>query len=212
MGRAMGKLNCRQAEVEEITHFNPAYQLHYEAERKRVTELAQDAAYVLFMSRADLDQLRSREPGAYSASWDEGGQPPFRFFNAYVGKQVVGVADLMTQDKGAWAGWPIVEPIYVIPDCWKHGVGRKLWARCAEVARRDGAPGLHVCSLNQNEIARKFYEHTLGLTKVSDESLTIGQHVFPATRYEVPNLGDAIGPGEGLSGASSLVGRHPIVR
>ncbi len=185
----MGPLDCQQAEVKEITHTNPDYQLHYEAERKRVTELAQVAAYLLFMPRADLEQLRSGALGAYWISWDEGGKPPFRFFNAYVGNQVVGVADLMIQNKGPWAGWPIVEPIYVTPDCWNYGVGRKLWAKCVELARRDGARGLHVCSLNQNAIAKKFYERTLGLRKVSDESLTIGQHVFPATRYEVPDCG-----------------------
>src|SRR5438067_55750 len=114
----MGKIDCRQAQVKEIPHTNPAYQLRYEQERSRVTAQAQDAAYILFMSRAELDLFRSGKRGAYSITWDEGGEPPYRFYNAYVGRHVVGVADLMTQNKGAWATWPIVEPLYVIPGCW----------------------------------------------------------------------------------------------
>jgi len=35
--------------------------------------------------------------------------------------------------------------------------------------------------------AMRFYERTLKLTKLHAESVTIGDRVFPATRYEVPN-------------------------
>lgn len=179
----MGRIDCRAAEVREIPHMRPAY-LRYADERSRVSRLAQEPIYRKFMDAATYERFRSEKPGAYTATWDEGGLPA-RFYNAYVGKTVVAVADLKTQHD-RWTGWMIVEPIYFIPDCQGKGVGHQLWDECVKDAKKAAAPGVHVCSLTQNEVARRFYAHTLRLPVVSnDELLTIGDKKFQAERYEL---------------------------
>ena len=62
---------------------------------------------------------------------------------------------------------------------------RKLWQACVAGAHAEAAPGLQVVSLDENTRGRLFYERTLKLRKLNAESVTIGDRVFPATRYEV---------------------------
>jgi GNAT superfamily N-acetyltransferase len=135
------------------------------------------------VSDSSLSIFRSEKPGAYTVTWDEGGLPA-RFYNGYVGRMVVGVADLKTQHD-RWSGWMIVEPIYVLTECQGKGVGRKLWDKCANDAKTDGAPGVQVCSLTLNEVARRFYAHTLKLPVSTDELVTVGDKKFQAERYEL---------------------------
>ncbi|HXO58920.1 MAG TPA: GNAT family N-acetyltransferase [Candidatus Acidoferrum sp.] len=178
----MGKLNCGQAQIEEIPSRNPAFE-RYAPDRKRVAEESQAAVYLDFMTRAELDRLQAND---FKSTWAESYRRPVHLFNATVGNEVVGVADLRTQT-AARDGYALVEPIYVIKACWQHGVGRKLWEACAAAAHTEGAPGMQVVSLDGNTRGRRFYERTLKLTKLHAESVTIGDRVFPATRYEVPN-------------------------
>jgi ribosomal protein S18 acetylase RimI-like enzyme len=178
----MGKLNCRRAHVEEIPWKPPAFE-RYRPHRVRLAKDAQAATYLDFMSPSELDRLQA---GNASASWDWETGPPIVVLNANVQNELVGIADVRTQ-RPPWNRYAIVEPLYVKKACWRQGVGRKLWqAGAAAAAVADGIVGMQVVSLDENTRARQFYEGTLGLRKVSDESLTIGEHVFLATRYEVP--------------------------
>ena len=180
----MGTLNCGQAQIEEIPSRNPAFG-RYGPDRKRVAEESQAAVYLDFMTRDELDRLQAND---FKSTWAESYRRPIHLFNATVGKQVVGVADLRTQT-AAWDGYALVEPIYVVRACWQHGVGRKLWRACAAAAHAEGALGMQVVSLDENMRGRRFYERTLKLTKLNAESVTMGDRVFGATRYEVPDWG-----------------------
>ncbi|HEY9286790.1 MAG TPA: GNAT family N-acetyltransferase [Candidatus Dormibacteraeota bacterium] len=136
------------------------------------------------MTRQQLASLQQRR---FTASWDDEGRKPHFYFNAFASSELVGLADLIAQ-RSQWDGYAMVEPLYVHPRCWRHGVGMKLWRTCASVGSSLGAKGLHVVSLDQNEVAKPFYEKRLGLRQVSSEWLMVEDgHVFPATRYEVPN-------------------------
>jgi GNAT superfamily N-acetyltransferase len=178
----MGKLNCDQAAIEEIPSRNPAFE-RYRPIRMRVVEESQAAVYLDFMSRGELDRLQDND---FKSTWAETYRRPVHLFNATVGNRVVGVADLRTQT-AAWDGYALVEPIYVVKDCWQHGVGSKLWQACASAAHADGATGMHVVSLDENTRGRRFYERTLKLTKLNAECLTIGDRDFAAIRYQVPD-------------------------
>jgi len=171
------KMDCQSAHVVEISHWMPEYGRYY-ASRRQLCALAQEPVYVQFMGREvyDLFQSGSAEVGP---SWDEGDNA--HFFNAYVDDALVGVADLMTQPDN----WRLVEPMNVLPSCWRQGVGTKLWNACRVAALRDQARGLRVIALRQNEMATRFYAQSLRLPEVGTETLAVGEHTFPAVRYEI---------------------------
>jgi GNAT superfamily N-acetyltransferase len=171
-------MDCRAALVHEIPHQLPGYDRYHDA-RVELSYLGQNQVYLPFMGRQILDQFQSGVPDSYVASWDEG--DPAHFFNAYFGVDLVGVTDLQTQRDN----WRLVEPMYVLPECQRQGIGRKLWEACRVAARADGARGLRVVALKQNEMANQFYSVALGLPQVGTETLTIGSHSFPAVRYEI---------------------------
>jgi GNAT superfamily N-acetyltransferase len=170
--------DCRTALVHEIPHHRPAYDRYHQA-RIQVSTIGQNQVYLPFMGRQILDQFQSGISGAYATSWDEGDSA--HFFNAYVGGDLVGVTDLQTQPDN----WRLVEPMYVLPECQRQGIGRKLWEACRIAARADGAKGLRVVALKQNEMANHFYAVALGLPEAGTEALTVGSMVFPAVRYEI---------------------------
>jgi GNAT superfamily N-acetyltransferase len=167
-------MDCQEARVEPISQRLPESPL-FDAVRK-LERLAQEEVYLPFMGRATLDLFQSRSA---TPSWDEGSVA--LFFHAYVGTQLVGVSDLMTQRDN----WRLVEPMYVLPECQRQGVGRKLWGACKDAAIRHRAKGLRVVALEQNEVATSFYSLTLGLPEVGRETLSVGSRVFPAIRYEI---------------------------
>lgn len=174
-------MGCREATVRQIVSQQEGRR--YGPIREAVARDAQEAAYLRFMTRRELLSLQQRR---FTASWDGEGQQPRVYFNAFVGAHLVGLADLITQTN-PWAGYVMVEPLYVHPRCWPQGVGRKLWEACISAAQSLRTSGVHVVSLDQNEIAKPFYEKTLELQRVSSEWLIVEGHVFQATRYEVPN-------------------------
>lgn len=167
-------MDCSEARVEACSERLTGSALH-DAVRK-LERLAQEEVYLPLMGRAILDLFQSND---ITPSWDQGDVA--LFFHAYVGTQLVGVTDLLTQRDDWW----LVEPMYVLPECQGQGVGKKLWGACKEMATRHGAKGLRVVALEQNEVATSFYSHTLGLPEVGRETLAVGSRVFPAIRYEV---------------------------
>jgi GNAT superfamily N-acetyltransferase len=168
-------MDCGGARVQEIPHQRPTYDRYLPA-RLKVVEAAQQQVYLPFMGRQILDQFLG---GDFAPSWNEGSVA--HFFNAYVGSEVVGVTDLMTQPDN----WRLVEPMYVLPECQGKGVGRKLWEACRAAAIGDGAKGLRVVALKQNDVANRFYSVTLRLPEVGAETLNVGQRIFPAIKYEI---------------------------
>lgn len=48
-----------------------------------------------------------------------------------------------------------LDGLFVEPDCWRQGVGRRLMGDAVERARREGAPSIQVTA---NPYARAFYE------------------------------------------------------
>jgi GNAT superfamily N-acetyltransferase len=170
-------MDCGEARVEPSSRRLPGSALDDAA--RKLSELAQEEVYLPFMGRAILDLFQS---GSAMPSWDVG--TIALFFHAYVGTQLVGVADLMTLPDNWW----LVEPMYVLPDCQRQGVGKKLWGACKDVALRHGGHGLRVVALRQNERATNFYSLTLHLPEVGVEQLSVGSRVFPAVKYEVALL------------------------
>ncbi len=159
----VSEMDCQSAQVEEIPHWMPEYGRYYDSRRQLCT-LAQEPVYVQFMGREVYDLFQSGS-AAVQPSWDEGDNA--HFFNAYADDDLIGVADLMTQPDS----WRLVEPMNVLPACQHQGVGTKLWNACRAAALRDQARGLRVVALR--------------LPEVGTEWLAVGEHVFPAVRYEI---------------------------
>jgi GNAT superfamily N-acetyltransferase len=131
-------MDCQEARVEPNSERLPESAL-FDAVR-RIERLAQEKVYLPFMGRATLDLFQS---GLWKPSWNEG--TVALFFHAYVGTQLVGVADLMTQPDN----WRLLEPMYVLPDCQRQGVGKRLWDACKDAALHDEAKGCELWHSNR---------------------------------------------------------------
>ena len=64
---------------------------------------------------------------------------------------LLGFAAVLPREDGATE----LDGLFVEPDAWKQGIGRRLVEHCASMARRAGSPALHVTG---NPHAAGFYE------------------------------------------------------
>jgi GNAT superfamily N-acetyltransferase len=91
-------------------------------------------------------------------------------------EQIAAGGVFVAEWNGAIAGFSAILPredgnteldaLFVEPDIWRHGIGRRLVEYCADVARRQGSAALHVVG---NPHAEAFYTangfETIGITE-----------------------------------------------
>ena len=99
----VASMSCREATVRQILSQQEGRT--YGPIREQVAREAQEAAYLRFMTRRELLSLQQRR---FTASWDGEGRQPHVYFNALVGADLVGLADLITQTN-PWDGYVVVE-------------------------------------------------------------------------------------------------------
>lgn len=144
--------------------------------RERVSTEAQRQAYKDIFTPAELERFAR---GDIVPSWELGN---IRYaFVAEVGNEIIGVADLTDLRDG----WMLVEPMYVLPDHQRSGVGTRLWKQCLKGAAYRKAFGLRVWALEKNQLANNFYIKQ-GCKPRYTGQLCVGEHCEPAIGYEFP--------------------------
>jgi GNAT superfamily N-acetyltransferase len=73
-----------------------------------------------------------------------------RVFVAEAARSILGFAAIVARDDGDCE----LDGLFVEPDLWRHGIGRRLLDRCAREARVRGATAIHVIG---NPHAEGFY-------------------------------------------------------
>ena len=63
--------------------------------------------------------------------------------------------------------------IYVLPEFWRQGVGKKLLRHCAEALQKEGHNSMCLWVLKGNERAGLFYEH-LGGRRIGKHTIEVG--------------------------------------
>jgi GNAT superfamily N-acetyltransferase len=117
--------------------------------------------------------LYEKEPEAVKATADDlrragtGPRPYFEAILAELDGRPAGFA-LYFHNFSTWTGRPglYLEDLFVHEWARGHGIGRKLMARCAQIARARGCGRLDLWVLHWNP-TREFY-HRLGITHMKD--------------------------------------------
>jgi len=97
------------------------------------------------------------------------------------GPKIVGAVDLRPVLREADYG--LVEPMNVLPEYQRQGVGKSLWIVVAAWSKHRGEKGLRVWALNGNDKAMSFYKK-IGCRVVDEGELRLGAHAEPATGFQ----------------------------
>jgi len=77
-----------------------------------------------------------------------------------------------------------IRSIYVLPTCWKGGVGRRLFSEACGALREAGCGKVFLWVLTENASARGFYER-MGMSPAGEQTITIAGKELSETRYEM---------------------------
>lgn len=77
-----------------------------------------------------------------------------------------------------------IRSIYVLPEYWKGGIGRKLFSEACRALRDAGCGKVFLWVLTENARARAFYER-MGMKPAGEHTITIAGKELSETRYEM---------------------------
>ncbi|MGI5900672.1 MAG: GNAT family N-acetyltransferase [Christensenellales bacterium] len=78
-----------------------------------------------------------------------------------------------------------IRAIYVLPELWRHSLGKALFSAAAERMRGQGMPSFYLWVLKDNVRARGFYEK-MGMKNAGiDRVINIGGENFYEIKYEL---------------------------
>jgi L-amino acid N-acyltransferase YncA len=152
---------------------------------------AWQAAYKGIVPAAFLDSLSVEER---TARWRQNlAEGASTVCVAEASEGVVGWASVgACRDADATAATGELWAIYVAPGCWRHGVGRAMWAWGQSHLEHAGFTSAVVWVLEDNRSARRFYAR-MGFASAPDATkmVEIGGVSLPEVRLRAPRLGAA---------------------
>ena len=98
--------------------------------------------------------------------------------------EAVGLVNFGEVREAGIAGAAEIHSIYVRPDHWQGGIGRKLFAAACEKLAAAGYKKLILWTLAENTRARAFYER-MGMKAFGEREIEIAGKVLSETGYEM---------------------------
>ncbi len=98
---------------------------------------------------------------------------------------IVGLAAFGAARSEAEDGLGELWTIYVLPGCWRGGVGTELFRAAAEALREMGYVGFFLWTLEENRRARAFYERMDMRENGKRRSISIGGAEIEEVQYEI---------------------------
>jgi GNAT superfamily N-acetyltransferase len=150
---------------------------------RRAAQADLDALLALFAENAEGDPARAPGERTHAAAIlaETLADPNRTLLVAELDSEVVGTTDLLLVPSLPHGGrpWAIVENVFVTEPARRHGVGRALLARVAELAEQAGCYKLQLLSANHRASAHAFYDQiglqplAVGFRRYFDGTVTL---------------------------------------
>jgi GNAT superfamily N-acetyltransferase len=98
------------------------------------------------------------------------------------GPRIVGAISVHRHDVPG--EYSVIEPMNVLPDYQRHGVGRDLWTFMAAHCKQFGDKGFQVWALDNSTMAANFYKYKIGCSVIGKGTWWLRDHMEPATGFQ----------------------------
>lgn len=98
--------------------------------------------------------------------------------------KVVGIVDFGASQDDPDSGCGEIHSLYVLPDFWRHGIGKELFRAAKERLRQKGYLSVVLWTLADNLRANLFYQK-MGMTRGNDRIISIGGRNLREVQYSL---------------------------